>query len=242
MILLQSALRNPAQEWDDFGPIPAETLRPRRRLKITLAEAVVVAMISVVLISLLLPGGDFNFDHRYLPFDPNTRFGFAGLAGEYRLGVHRGGRGWCLSILADGRYSINWSCCVGVGYRESGSVKRVGEDLVLAAAAPTEGRFARVFRPVKWGCRTYLIPPEKLREFCDAIIKGDEPRNERTRGLFYALNLGEQIGGAPELPEPWATYLRKHAVFGTDDVHSGDFEELSPAVGTKVGATRETVH
>jgi hypothetical protein len=52
-----------------------------------------------------------------------------------------------------------------------------GEVFELSAVTPIVPRIPRVFLPVKWDRRTYLIPREKLEEFCDAIIKGDEPRN-----------------------------------------------------------------
>ena len=89
------------------------------------------------------------------------------------------------------------------------------QHLVLSAADPIEPRIPRVFIPVKWGRRTYLIPPEELEKFSEAIIKGDEPRNEGAAGEFYVVGLAESVGGVPELPEPWATFLRKNAIIGT---------------------------
>jgi hypothetical protein len=201
--------------WDEFDPAPAPKPqcrpslregillhcrargmpRQRRRLKINPIEAIVVVIIIAVLVALLLPTGDNDLSHRYSAPASNAGVGFASLAGEYRLGVYRGGRGWCLSVLPDGRYSLMWSCCVGVGYRESGSVKRVGEYLVLSTANTTDdSRVARVFRPVAWDCRTYLIPVEKFPDLIEAIVEADEPRIGP--GKFYVKNLDQP----PECP------------------------------------------
>ena len=103
---------------------------------------------------------------------------------------------------------------MGIYHRESGLLKRVGEYVLLPSADQIEPQIPRLFLPVKWGRRTYLIPPEKLEEFSDAIIKADEPRNEGAPGQFYVVGLAEPAGGVPELPEPWATSLRKNAAFG----------------------------
>jgi hypothetical protein len=103
---------------------------------------------------------------------------------------------------------------MGVCGRESGFVKRVGDYLVLSPVEPFEPRMKRVLLPVKWGRRTYLIPPEELKKFSDAVIEGDEPRSEDAHGRFYMRGPDGRVGGTPELPEPWATYLRKNAVIG----------------------------
>jgi hypothetical protein len=87
--------------------------------------------------------------------------------------------------------------------------------LTLSAVEQTDARIARVFTPVKWGRRSYLIPPERFREFCDAVIDGDEPRREWAPGRFYASGPDDQAVGVPGLPEPWSTYLRERAALGT---------------------------
>ncbi len=226
--------KNPPGIWDEFDPAPAPKPhcrpslregiflhcrargkpRQQRRPKVNPIEAIVVVIIVAVLAALLYPTGDDDPSHRYAAPAPNAGAGFAALAGEYCLGVYRGGRGWCLSILPDGRYSLMWSCCVGVGYRESGSVKRVGEFVVLSAAEMTdEWRMARVFRPVDWDCRTYLIPAEKFPELIEAIVNADEPRIGP--GKFYVKNLDQPVTGIPELPQEWAECVRKRLVIGT---------------------------
>ncbi len=223
----------PPAIWDELDPAPAPKpqCRPslrdgillqdrtrgkpgqRRGLTTKLCELFVTLAMVAVLAALLVPAADYDYSYHYSPPPPNAGVEFAPVAGEYRLGAHRG-RGWCLSILPDGRYSLLISSCSGVGYRESGSVKRVGEYLVLsAAAAMEESRMARVFRPVNWDCRTYLIPPEKFPQFIEAIVKADDPRIGP--GKFYVKNLDQPVTGVPELPPEWAATLRNRLMLGT---------------------------
>jgi hypothetical protein len=206
--------KNPPAIWDEFDPAPARKPRERRRPKVKPLEVVVVVIIVTVLIALLVPTGDNDSSHRYTSPPSNAGVECASVAGEYRIGVYRGGRGWCLSILPDGRYSLVSSVCTGVAYRESGSVKRAGEFLVLSAANATDDRqIARVVQPVKWDCRTYLIPAEKFPELIEAIVKGDEPRIGP--GKFYVKNLDQPVTGVPELPPEWSERLRQRLVLGT---------------------------
>ncbi len=209
--------KKPVALWDELDPPPVRGRGRLRRLKVTPIAAIVIpitlAVVAGLLLPMFVPGQDRDYTHRYPPPDANLGNGFAAVAGEYALGGL--GLQWGLSILPDGRYSFRWSGCLGVYHRESGFVKRVGEHLLLTSPEPIERRIPRVFLPVKWGRRTYLIPPEELERFSEAIIKGDEPRNQYAPGYFYVIGQAEQVGGMPELPEPWATFLRKNAVFGT---------------------------
>jgi len=66
---------------------------------------------------------------------------------------------------------------------------------------------------VRWQSRRYLVAPEKMQEFCNAVVKGDEPRNE-ARGSFYLGVPFDRADGLPEVPERWASYLRKHLTIG----------------------------
>ena len=225
--------KTPPAIWDEFDPAPAPKpqCRPslregillqyrtrgksgqRRGLTTKLCEVFVTLAMVAVLAALLVPAADNDHSYHYTAPPSNAGVEFASVAGEYRLGSHRG-RGWCLSILPDGRYSIVSSGCTGVGYRESGSVKRVGRYFVLSASEPTEERqIARVVRPVNWDCRAYLIPAEKFPEFIDAVVNGDEPRIGR--GKFYVKNLDQPVTGVPELPPEWSERLRQRLVLGT---------------------------
>ncbi len=199
--------------WDELDPAPLRKPRQRRRLIIKLGELFVLLVMVAANVALLLATADYDLSYRYAAAPSNAGVEFASIAGEYRLGARRG-RGWCLSILPDGRYSLLCSSCTGVGDRESGSVKRVGEYFVLSTANTTDDqRMARVFRPVEWDCRTYMIPVEKFPEFIEAIVQVDEPRIGP--GKFYVKNLDQPVTGIPDLPQAWAERLRNRLVIGT---------------------------
>src|SRR4051812_19230712 len=96
------------------------------RLKLSLLDVCVIAMVLGLLASLLMPATDFDLTHRYPPMDAHAEPNLVQIAGEYhrgaRLGLHLS-----LFILADGRYSFIWSGCTGVHHRESGSVHSDGD-------------------------------------------------------------------------------------------------------------------
>ncbi len=78
---------------------------------------------------------------------------------------------------------------------------------------PCDGSLERVYQSIRWQERFYLIPPERMQDFCDAIIDGDEPRDEGS-GKFYLRSPRGQVLGVPELPQQWADYLKQHLVLG----------------------------
>lgn len=183
------------------GPRPS---RPKLSFIDVVALAATVGLLAVLA---LPPVGDWDFAHRFPPPAPNSGDGLADVAGEYRQGDSRA-RNWRLSILADGRYSFIWSGCLGVYHRESGFASRVGEDVVLSPIKPIDTPLERTVRPIRWGGRCYLIPPGRMQEFCDSIIRGDEPRKD-VAGRFYLFGDEDRVDGTPELPEGWTAYLRE---------------------------------
>ena len=63
--------------------------------------------------------------------------------------------------------------------------------------------------PVRWGKRLYLIPIPRIKEFCDSVNRGTEPRNDRGWGVFL-LRQGDwekEVTGKPEVPEEFKKYL-----------------------------------
>ena len=193
--------------------IPGRVWR-RFRQGLTLVELLLLVVFQIAFMSILqlLIHGDQDPAHRYPPPSPKSGSGFAPVAGEYEQA------GANLSILADGRYSRIFHSCSGIVARESGTVMRAGETLVLTPIKAPERRREQVFRPVKWGMRSYLIPPERLEAFCDSIMKGDEPTvSITTRGgpLHWFETLGT-VSGIPELPEPWMSYLRDNRLIATN--------------------------
>jgi hypothetical protein len=181
------------------------------RLKPTLIEIAVIAAIVGVLIALLLPGPDFDRSYRFPPAVSDDVSDRSEIAGEYVRGGKHGGDN--LLILADGRYSFFRSSCTGVYDRESGYVKPVeGNDVLIPVESP-KFEAQRVLLPIRWQGRRYLIAPDRMQEFCNDIIGGNEPQQDG-RGHFYLRTPAVPVEGVPELPKKWATYLRDNLVIG----------------------------
>lgn len=199
--------------WDEFDEPRVKAPCRRWRWRLSLLEVVTIASILAVLVGLMLPGGDYDVTHRFPPPSPASKDSFADVAGDYYHGDGLGSNN-SLNILSDGRYSFILSGCCGVYERESGYVKRIRDHLILSPIKQAKSRMDRVFLPLHWGAKTYLIPPEKFQKFCDRIVSGDEPRNV-VHGHYYLNNVEERVSGVPELPEQWASYVRDHALIGT---------------------------
>lgn len=70
--------------------------------------------------------------------------------------------------------------------------------------------FADEVVPVRWGERTYLLPPQRMFEFVLAVNRGFEQLTMPGGGMF--LNNKKAIRGLPELPDPYRAALRQKAV------------------------------
>lgn len=225
--------------WDEFEAPPSKVPRRLSHRRVSVIEVIVLVMIVGFLAGLLLPAGDWDFTPRYPPPSPIPGTRFSAVAGDYSQGLARG-LNWSLSLLHDGRYSFVWSGCTGIYGRESGWAQRIRGYLVLTPVTPIKPPLERVFLPVRWGRRTYLVPPQRLAEFCDAIVQGDEPRNQSASGKFYAKRLIHRVEGTPDLPERWAAYLRSKLVLGTIvDVMKNGRARVN--VGSKDGISVESI-
>ncbi len=182
------------------------------RLKLSLLDVCVIMIIIGVWAALLLPANDFDRRHRYPPQASLPGDNLADIAGEYYKGASRG-MSLSLSILPDGRYSFIWSGCTGVHHRESGYIQSTDGSYVLSPLQRVEAGIDHHFLLVRWQSRRYLVPPEKMDEFCDAVIKGEEPRIEYA-GDFYLSVPFDQADGLPELPDRWASQLRAGVTVG----------------------------
>jgi len=144
-----------------------------------------------------------------------------------------------LSILADGRYSFIWSGCTGVHHRESGYIRSTDGSYVLSPLQRVGSGIDHHLYLVQWQSRRYLVPPEKMEEFCDAVIKGDEPRVEYA-GAFYLSVPFDRADGLPELPERWASHLRESVTIGKirEVTKPGLVRvDIGSACGIEVGST-----
>jgi hypothetical protein len=185
----------------------------RFKLKLRLSKLIVIVLAIGVVTGLILrlsvSGPDWDRTHRYpavsLPLGDLSE-----IAGAYFRGGRYGGDN--LSILPDGRYSFFRSSCTGVYDRESGYVRIDYGSYVLEPQGPTRPKAERTLISIRWKSRCYLIPPERMQEFCDAILDGEEPRDGGI-GQFY-LDATVRVDGVPELPAKWAVYLRENLVIG----------------------------
>jgi hypothetical protein len=189
-----------------------ERLAQAMRLKVIPLEVCVLVMIIGVLGALLFPAGDHDLTHRFPPTVAGSGNDFWNIAGEYYQGAARG-RYLRLSILADGRYSFIWSGCTGVHHRESGYARNTDGSYELSPVKSDGSKIDRRFLLVRWQSRRYLVPPEIMQKFCDAVVNGDEPRNEYT-GDFWLRLPPARAEGRPVLPERWAAYLRENLAIG----------------------------
>ena len=203
-----------------------------------LHEVYVIAMIIAVLGALLIPGSDFDLTHRFPPTAIVSRDDFSSIAGEYYQGAARG-RYLHLSILADGRYSFIWSGCTGVHCRESGYVRSTVGEYEFSPVTGDRPKIDRRLLLVRWQSRRYLVPAEKVQKFCDAVIKGDEPRTDEGPGDFYLALPLVHVDGLPELPDQWARFLGDHVAIGKiiDVTDDGIVKvEFGTAAGIEKGA------
>jgi hypothetical protein len=191
-------------------------LRMVSRPRLSRLDVLAILAIIGVLVGLLMPVGDHDRTHHYPPARANAGTPVAEFAGLFRQRPARG-RGWELSILPDGRYSRFLSCCVGTADRESGYVQALAGHCILLAAGSfsTSSRMDRDFLPIRWEDRLYLVPADEMQEFCYAVIEAKEPRPEDGMGQHFLLRSpAAQVDGIPELPEPWAAFLRENLVIG----------------------------
>jgi hypothetical protein len=206
------------------------------RWKPTLIDVLVIAIVVGLIAGLMLsPAGDHDYTHRYPLAPPSSQqIGHEFLRGDFC--------GWngSLSILPDGRYSMILHGCLGVHHRESGYVRhQAGTDVLTPTFQKGEQgwKVERTFIPIRWEHRRYLIPPDKMEKFCDAIIMGKEPRNP-VKGEFFLLSPTTPVEGLPELPEPWGSDLKKNLAVGK--VMSVDGPEVTLNLGAADGLNSES--
>jgi hypothetical protein len=204
------------------------------RWKPNLIEILVVLAIVGVLVALLLPDPDQDRSHRY-PLKVVAGANLAKVAGNYYWNNGRG-RTWNLSILPDGRYSFVWSGCVGVCHREAGQVGEVEGTIVLTPETPNERKVDRELVPVRWDERSYLLRPDQVSRFCQAIVTGSVPRNE-----VYLSNASGRAEGLPDVPAPWLAYLQERLRFGKITEVKSRGTQARVSLGSKDGVKVEDI-
>jgi hypothetical protein len=125
-------------------------------------------------------------------------------AGDYYYGD---GLGVNVSLMLAPKsgYLFEWNGCMGLYDRNYGPVDFSNGRLRLTFTLPnSRERFRGIageFIPVAWGSREYLIPPDKVIDFCDDVKRGVEPR--RGRHGQHLLRRGDETKlttGSPTLP------------------------------------------
>ena len=138
--------------------------------------------------------------------DPASKpiVGLATVAGEYYQGDGLGAN-LTLVVKPAGSFSFQAAGCLRTYADVTAKALLRNGMLVLASdRASAESRFL----PVRWGDRLYLIEPERIVGFANAVNAGHEPR-AKAQGAFF-LRQGDwnkPVTGAPRLPTMVRAYL-----------------------------------
>lgn len=88
--------------------------------------------------------------------------------------------------------------------------------------------------PVPWGDRVYLIPPQRMIEFCCEINAKKEPRKKAYGSFFLRReDWKKPVEGKPKLPEKYMPYLLDKPV-DAKIISLGESQSHGPFVSTKV--------
>lgn len=131
-------------------------------------------------------------------------------------------------------YLFEWHGCLGLYDRNYGCVKQEDGIICLSFTYPNDQEgfqgIADKFIPVVWGQRKYLIPSDKMIDFCNSVNSKSEPRQEiHGRHLLRAGDELKPVKGDPDIPEEYKKYLLKEPV--TAEIVSVDKVETRPFAG-----------
>jgi len=103
------------------------------------------------------------------------------------------------------------------GVRDMGTATAVKGVVMLKSSrpiAPGATASKRKFQLISWGSRTYLVEPDRLIAFCNAVNDMSEPRQEITQGEFLLSRgvEGELPVQLPEVPDEFRKYLLRKQV------------------------------
>lgn len=136
-------------------------------------------------------------------------------AGEYYCGD---GMGVNISVVIAPKsgYLYELRGCCGLYDRNYGPVACANDRLQLTFRLPRRefsGGIADEFIAVRWGPRQYLIAPDEIVGFCNAVNDGTEPRDD-IHGL-HLLRRGDEAKtatGFPTVPDEFKDYVLAHPV------------------------------
>lgn len=132
-------------------------------------------------------------------------------AGEYFAGDGLGVN-IALTIAPRSGYVFEWNGCLGLYDRNYGAVTSTNGRIRLSFTFDNrregfEG-IAPEFVSVSWGRRRYLIPTDKVVDFCNSVNDGREPRTGAQGS--HLLRRGDEkkkAAGFPRVPKEFRAYL-----------------------------------
>jgi hypothetical protein len=117
---------------------------------------------------------------------------------------------------------------------EEGSAEQTHEGVRLTSRSG-QRVLTQKYAFVTWGERHYLIPTNRLVDFCNAVNAGDEPRQEGPgQFLLRVKDWEKNVNGLPSVPADYKKYLLgKPLVAATVKVSTTLQEETIPGRGDK---------
>ncbi len=137
-------------------------------------------------------------------------------AGRYYQGDGLGAN-LSLVIAPESGLTFTWYGCMGLYDQNYGKVIRDGDRVKLELALENNGIGfscpAFEFTPIRWGERVYLISPDEIIDFCNAINSRSEPR-KGPHGFFFLHDddWEKEVAGPPELSGQYLQYLLENPV------------------------------
>jgi len=122
-----------------------------------------------------------------------------------------------LDLAPRSGFVFTWHGCFGLYDLNYGKVEETGGRIKLVFKFPNDKKGFQgtpsELIPVLWGERHYLVPPDSIVDFTNAINAGFEPRS----GLHgrFLLKGGDElkaVRGKPDLPSQYSAYLLEHPV------------------------------
>lgn len=122
-----------------------------------------------------------------------------------------------LDLAPRSGFVFTWHGCLGLYDLNYGKVEETGGRVKLVFRFPNDKKgfqgIAPELIPVLWGERHYLVPPDRVVDFANAINAGFEPRS----GLHgrFLLSGGDElkpVRGKPNIPSEYSAYLLEHPI------------------------------
>ena len=126
-------------------------------------------------------------------------------------------RNYGLSLAPRAGFSFGSSGCLGLYAENWGSVRNENGELSLDCLyeqSDSRRLFTRLV-PIRWGGRSYLIPPDQIVAFCNDIKAGLEPRsNYRGDHFLRSEDWTIPVSGRPALPERYRFAWEAEPILG----------------------------